>query len=197
MCESAFFILPNSFVNLCDKLINSFSLNCRQDVALEDKKIPKAILSKLAPIKDLIAAAHAKRFLSRSTSICDSVIDGKIAADAVVSPTLINKEDSSGRGSPSNPMFYHRPASDDETCYLQNGSRTPLNGSSRKGYSKYTNHSEVNAARRLFESLLCTLSRTKESIGRATRLAIDCAKYGIAGEVGCMVSKLLFYKNTF
>ncbi|KAL6538548.1 ENHANCER OF AG-4 protein [Orobanche gracilis] len=27
-----------------------------------------------------------------------------------------------------------------------------------------------------------TLSRTKESIGRATRLAIDCAKYGIANE---------------
>ncbi|KAK1295328.1 HUA2-like protein 2 [Acorus calamus] len=31
--------------------------------------------------------------------------------------------------------------------------------------------------------MLCVLSRTKESIGRATRLAIDCAKYGIAGEV--------------
>lgn len=164
-----------------------------QNVALGDKQIPKdrSILSKLAPIKDLIAAAHAKRFLSRSTSICDSVIDGKIAPDAVVSPTLINKEDSSGRGSPSNPMFYHRPASDDGTCYLQNGSITPLNGSSRKGYSKYMNHSEANAARRCFESLLCTLSRTKESIGRATRLAIDCAKYGIAGEVIDMLLQCL------
>ncbi|XP_020694987.1 protein HUA2-LIKE 3 isoform X1 [Dendrobium catenatum] len=156
-----------------------------QNITLDAKQTPKdrSILSKLAPIKDLIAAAQAKRFLSRSTSMCDSVIDGKIAPDAVVSPTLINKEDSSGRGSPSNPMFYQRPASDDGTCHLQNGSRTPLDGSSRKGFSKYMNHSEANAARRCFESLLCTLSRTKDSIGRATRLAIDCAKYGIAGEV--------------
>ncbi|XP_020592867.1 protein HUA2-LIKE 3-like [Phalaenopsis equestris] len=156
-----------------------------QPVALEAKQIPKNMTnsSKLAPIKDLIAAAQAKRSLSRSTSICDSVIDGKIAPDAVLSPSLINKDDSSGRGSPSNPVLYHRPTSDDGTCCLQNGSRTPLDGSSRKGFNKYANHFEVDSARRCFESLLCTLSRTKESIGRATRIAIDCAKYGIAGEV--------------
>ncbi|CAJ1932953.1 unnamed protein product [Sphenostylis stenocarpa] len=37
-------------------------------------------------------------------------------------------------------------------------------------------------ARDAFEGMIETLSRTKESIGRATRLAIDCAKYGIANE---------------
>ena len=31
--------------------------------------------------------------------------------------------------------------------------------------------------------MLETLSRTKESIGRALRHAIDCAKYSLAGEV--------------
>jgi hypothetical protein len=41
-------------------------------------------------------------------------------------------------------------------------------------------------ARDAFEGMIETLSRTKESIGRATRLAIDCAKYGIANEVGLL-----------
>lgn len=43
---------------------------------------------------------------------------------------------------------------------------------------------EAAVARDAFEGMIETLSRTKESIGRATRLAIDCAKYGIASEVG-------------
>ena len=38
-------------------------------------------------------------------------------------------------------------------------------------------------ARHTFEGMLETLSRTKESIGRALRHAIDCAKYSLAGEV--------------
>ncbi|CAN1255068.1 ENHANCER OF AG-4 protein 2 [Linum perenne] len=42
---------------------------------------------------------------------------------------------------------------------------------------------EAAVARDAFEGMIETLSRTKESIGRATRLAVDCAKYGIANEV--------------
>ncbi|KAF5747407.1 ENHANCER OF AG-4 protein 2 [Tripterygium wilfordii] len=42
---------------------------------------------------------------------------------------------------------------------------------------------EAAVARDSFEGMIETLSRTKESIGRATRHAIDCAKYGIANEV--------------
>ncbi|KAG6516355.1 hypothetical protein ZIOFF_026814 [Zingiber officinale] len=42
---------------------------------------------------------------------------------------------------------------------------------------------EAAVARDALEGMVETLSRTKDSIGRATRLAIDCAKYGIAGEV--------------
>ncbi|GAU25943.1 hypothetical protein TSUD_16810, partial [Trifolium subterraneum] len=41
---------------------------------------------------------------------------------------------------------------------------------------------EAAIARDAFEGMIETLSRTKESIGRATRLAIDCAKYGFANE---------------
>jgi hypothetical protein len=53
---------------------------------------------------------------------------------------------------------------------------------------------EAAVARDAFEGMIETLSRTKESIGRATRLAIDCAKYGIANEVVCYPS---FYSVIF
>jgi hypothetical protein len=42
---------------------------------------------------------------------------------------------------------------------------------------------EVSIARNTFEVLLESLSRTKESIARATRHALDCAKFGIAEQV--------------
>nr|XP_009392839.1 PREDICTED: protein HUA2-LIKE 1-like [Musa acuminata subsp. malaccensis]XP_009392840.1 PREDICTED: protein HUA2-LIKE 1-like [Musa acuminata subsp. malaccensis]XP_009392843.1 PREDICTED: protein HUA2-LIKE 1-like [Musa acuminata subsp. malaccensis]XP_018679158.1 PREDICTED: protein HUA2-LIKE 1-like [Musa acuminata subsp. malaccensis] len=42
---------------------------------------------------------------------------------------------------------------------------------------------EAAVARDALEGMIETLSRTKDSIGRATRLAIECAKYGIAGEI--------------
>ncbi|KAK6146567.1 hypothetical protein DH2020_020436 [Rehmannia glutinosa] len=49
--------------------------------------------------------------------------------------------------------------------------------------SSLSGGTEAAVARDAFEGMIETLSRTKESIGRATRLAIDCAKYGIANEV--------------
>ena len=57
---------------------------------------------------------------------------------------------------------------------------------------------EAAVARDAFEGMIETLSRTKESIGRATRLAIDCAKYGIANEVGnAVLFHLLINKTQF
>lgn len=40
-----------------------------------------------------------------------------------------------------------------------------------------------HAALVYFEAMLGTLTRTKESIGRATRIAMDCAKFGVAAKV--------------
>ena len=42
---------------------------------------------------------------------------------------------------------------------------------------------EATVSRDAFEGMLETLSRTKEIIGRASRHAIDCAKYILASEV--------------
>lgn len=49
--------------------------------------------------------------------------------------------------------------------------------------SSLSGGTEAAVARDAFEGMIETLSRTKESIARATRLAIDCAKYGLANEV--------------
>lgn len=42
---------------------------------------------------------------------------------------------------------------------------------------------EATIARDTFVGMLETVSRTKESIGRTTRQAMDCAKHGIAEQV--------------
>ncbi|CAI0416310.1 unnamed protein product [Linum tenue] len=64
---------------------------------------------------------------------------------------------------------------EDEDRRVSSGHRAP--GGSLSGGT------EAAVARDAFEGMIETLSRTKESIGRATRLAIDCAKYGISNEV--------------
>ncbi|RDY08629.1 ENHANCER OF AG-4 protein 2, partial [Mucuna pruriens] len=56
---------------------------------------------------------------------------------------------------------------------------------------------EAAVARDAFEGMIETLSRTKESIGRATRLAIDCAKYGIANEVVELLIRKLETETSF
>lgn len=43
--------------------------------------------------------------------------------------------------------------------------------------------SDAHALLSSFEAVLRILTRTKESIGRATRVAIDCAKYGATAKV--------------
>lgn len=49
--------------------------------------------------------------------------------------------------------------------------------------NKWSTISEATAALTSFEASLGALTRTKKSIDRATRIAIDCAKFGIAVKV--------------
>ncbi|KAL8122183.1 hypothetical protein AgCh_018793 [Apium graveolens] len=55
-------------------------------------------------------------------------------------------------------------------------------GSGHKATDPLSGGTEAAIARDAFEGMIETLSRAKESIGHATRLAIDCAKNGIASE---------------
>ncbi|KAG6519372.1 hypothetical protein ZIOFF_022865 [Zingiber officinale] len=136
----------------------------------------------LTPMKELIAAAQFKRTLSHCTSFTHNYLDSKLIPDTVVSPSLVHKQDSPGQGIPCNGLADHKLTVDDGIHALQNDGRGPHVSIRLKGTNKSI-RPEASAARKTFEALLWTLSRTKESIGRATRLAIDCAKYGMAREV--------------
>ncbi|KAF8401632.1 hypothetical protein HHK36_012578 [Tetracentron sinense] len=168
--------------------------------AQKDKDAPPYSTS----MKDFIAAAQAKQHLSRSASLSENFLGGKDVSEAVSSPST-QRVDSSERLSPPNPSSCHLPSLDSRNNLQHNGSGSPDVYSHhkktmysldvdegnfesaachrRKSLGKWSSNAEASAAQNSFEAMLGTLSRTKESIGRATRLAIDCAKYGIASEV--------------
>ncbi|KAL5995860.1 hypothetical protein ACLOJK_025932 [Asimina triloba] len=156
------------------------------------------------PIKALIAAAQAKRQFSRSSSLSDNCSDEKVSVDATSSSPPVHAFNSSMQMSPSNSSLHHVPALLEKNLIIHTGRSPDVNALQRnsahvsdadeerrsdsisnhrlKPSGKWPGHAEVNIAWKSFEAVLGTLSRTKESIGRATRYAIDCAKYGIAGE---------------
>ncbi|XWS36270.1 hypothetical protein CRYUN_Cryun20dG0070900 [Craigia yunnanensis] len=60
-----------------------------------------------------------------------------------------------------------------------------------KSVSKCSIYTEAHAALSPFENMLATLTRTKESIARVTRIAIDCAKFGVSAKVVEIVARNL------
>ncbi|XP_052204558.1 ENHANCER OF AG-4 protein 2 isoform X2 [Diospyros lotus] len=166
--------------------------------SLIDSKIPDSAMS----MKHLIAAAQAKRRQAQSQNFSHGNASSLLAPPTDMprrspSPALATQPFLSGSStvlqpdaqehyppntskvSPSHgPQFPsgNQPVSDEfEETRVSSGNRPPR-GSLSGG-------TEAAVARDAFEGMIETLSRTRESIGRATRLAIDCAKYGIANEV--------------
>ncbi|CAF2129300.1 hypothetical protein BRARA_C04187 [Brassica rapa] len=149
-------------------------------------------------MKDLIAAAQAKRKLAHShnsvfgnlnpsfMSISDAqmrsqspfMVQSASASAAIAMPLVVegHEQDSS----PSN--HGHQSSSRNQNEVDDNEERRLSSGHKSAGGS-LSGGTEAAVSRDAFEGMIETLSRTKESIGRATRLAIDCAKYGIASEV--------------
>jgi hypothetical protein len=129
-------------------------------------------------MKELIAVAQARRF-SRSTSFSDNLLIGKYTAKTSVSTPL---KEGQGQLSPSNRIIKHTSTNDSIH------SKSPFESLQHNDVK-----TEANVARKAFGAFLGTLTRTKENIARATRLAIECAKHGIAGEVRPCISLLYFY----
>jgi len=103
------------------------------------------------------------------------------------------------QGSPPNTSVRHISTSDSSNIH-QNGSCSPdvlqknilscpIDGrkdgaeANQQPRSMGKSTEAGDAALLYFEAMLATLTRTKETIGRATRIAIDCAKFGIATKV--------------
>ncbi|KAF2560779.1 hypothetical protein F2Q70_00018800 [Brassica cretica] len=151
-----------------------------------------------ASMKDLIAAAQAKRKVAHSQnsvfgnlnssllSISDTqmrshspfMVQNASASAAIVMPVAVqgHQQDSF----PSN--HEHQSSSRNQNETDDNEERRLSSGHESVGGS-LSGGTDAAVSRDAFEGMVETLSRTKESIGRATRLAIDCAKYGIASEL--------------
>ncbi|KAL9274069.1 HUA2-LIKE 1-like protein [Drosera capensis] len=88
---------------------------------------------------------------------------------------------------PRNEAAFVSPASHNQLSsqnQLDDGAHKDRVGSGHEaGGVSLSGGTDAAIIRDAFEGMLETLSRTKESIGRATRLAINCAKSGIASEV--------------
>ncbi|KAH9323709.1 hypothetical protein KI387_018348 [Taxus chinensis] len=166
-------------------------------------------------MKHLIAAAQAKREQARSVTMPQSVANDETANSIPVfmsSPSPF-RETSSHRSSPLQFHSGSMPHEDTKNAFARVESGSPRgngqqwvttdamdlglseerkNSSERKSIGGIlSGDTEAAVARDTFEGMLETLSRTKESIGRASRHAIDCAKYRIASEiVELLVQKL-------
>ena len=138
------------------------------------------------PMKELIAVAQARRF-SRSTSFSDNfLIDKYIAKTSVSTPLKAGQ----GQLSPSNRIT--RATSTNDIIHP----KSPFDNLQQNDVEKRAVSNEANAARKAFGAFLGTLTRTKENIARATRLAIECAKYGIAAEVRPCIIEYRFVVNS-
>ena len=189
------------FLCLCRLLLIIFLFLYRLDGNRENWSAP--FISAKTPdaassMKDLIAAAQAKRKLAHSQnsvfgnlnpsfmSISDAqmrsqspfMVQSASASAAIAMPLVVegHEQDSS----PSN--HGHQSSSRNQNEVDDNEERRLSSGHKSAGGS-LSGGTEAAVSRDAFEGMIETLSRTKESIGRATRLAIDCAKYGIASEV--------------
>ncbi|XP_060196064.1 ENHANCER OF AG-4 protein 2 isoform X2 [Lycium barbarum] len=179
--------------------VESVSTQAERLEAVRDEKLNSLIESKVLDpemsMKHLIAAAQAKRRQAHLQSIHGNTL-------AAVAPytepqggspyqTLGSQPLSSGMLHPEVQVLFSRasPLSEIRQFASTNPPEPEENEEKRVSLGlgaaggSLSGGTEAAVARDAFEGMIETLSRTKESIGRATRLAIDCAKYGIANEV--------------
>ncbi|CAK9151043.1 unnamed protein product [Ilex paraguariensis] len=124
--------------------------------------------------------------LSHPITVTEDHLDDKAVSDIRSSSSLSDGLDSTARASPPNTSICKMSTSDNGNSLENNGCCSPevhLQHEKPKQASKWSNRVEANAALTSFEVILGTLTRTKESIGRATRIAIDCAKFGSSAKV--------------
>ncbi|KAJ0094602.1 hypothetical protein Patl1_16371 [Pistacia atlantica] len=162
-----------------------------------DSKTPDSVMS----MKHLIAAAQAKRKQAHLqqfsfgnpnaafTSVAE--VQGRSPSPSSVQPFLsgtnnVVQADIQGfnnRTSLASPSTHGHLSATRSQLDSEEIEERRVSSGHRAGGGSLSGGTEAAVARDAFEGMIETLSRTKESIGRATRLAIDCAKYGIANEV--------------
>lgn len=177
--------------------------NYRLEVGMEEKsslytgsRTPETAKT----MKHLIAAAQAKRRQSHSQSLPLGIhnAQGETPSPSAVQPFLsvlssFPQADSHGvYEHPTLASPAHHSASLNQPD-VEDVEERGVGSVQRAPGGSLSGGTEAAVARDAFEGMIETLSRTKESIGRATRLAIDCAKYGIANEVCTIVYNAFSY----
>ncbi|KAK7308394.1 hypothetical protein VNO77_41998 [Canavalia gladiata] len=170
----------------------------RIEVAMEDKNSLYTVSrSPETPktMKHLIAAAQAKRRLVAQSQchphgLYNNTQEGT-PSPSTIQPFLsvssnfgqVDRQGVNGHSTLASPSTNgHHSTSQNQSDTEENEERR-VSSVQRAVGGSLSGGIEAAVARDAFEGMIETLSRTKESIGRATRLAIDCAKYGIANEV--------------
>ncbi|KAL6659616.1 hypothetical protein ACP70R_003656 [Stipagrostis hirtigluma subsp. patula] len=152
-------------------------------------------------MKHLIAAAQARRNLIASSH---GKFDGSLADNAAgltstpyglpgLSPSPVFRIPSASRiAFPESPgqCVVRKNSMELDSEHGKSPRPTQISGSPSGG-------TDAAIARDALEGMIETLSRTKDSIGRATRHAIECSKYGIAGEIVELLIKKLESEPNF
>ncbi|KZV32406.1 hypothetical protein F511_03689 [Dorcoceras hygrometricum] len=130
------------------------------------------------PVKVLSIGHH--QCLSNSISICDEPLEG---FPVTQSPSLINGMRLVNKTPPPSSSMGNVAATDNN--YIENRSSCSPDVQLNCEKAKLTGKSNSKGEETLssFEATIRSLTGTKESIGRATRVAIDCAKFGFAFKV--------------
>lgn len=139
-----------------------------------------------------------------SVSISDDHFGDKGVTSVPFSSSPVEGVDSPARISPPNTSLCHISTSESANIVQNNGFSPNVHSQHKKTLvaavadegridtavtqrpkfvGKWTSFSEAHAVLSSFEAVLGSLTRTKESIGRATRIAIDCAKFGVSAKV--------------
>ncbi|KAI5056695.1 hypothetical protein GOP47_0028513 [Adiantum capillus-veneris] len=131
--------------------------------------------------------ALQKKQLAASTSTAFKL--DKVLNDTMCSPPLVGNSLSSSPAvltmmEPGRGLFesLHTPTSASPQ-YEEHVPRVGCGQNSSYKEVIFSEDTEASVARDTFEGMLETLSRTRDSIARATRQALDCANFGMAGQI--------------
>ncbi|KAK8969176.1 ENHANCER OF AG-4 protein 2 [Platanthera guangdongensis] len=159
-------------------------MGLRSDIGREANSTD--LLAASTSMRHLIAAAQAKRRLAQS----HHVFNGSGTPGCVPTPRSHGRSPNLTFATYGDKKLFQAPAHTDspsECLPMDMEEPEDYDCKPSADYEQPGNSSssgtEAGVARDAFEGMIETLSRTRDSIGRATRLAIDCAKYGIANEV--------------
>ncbi|KAL8139896.1 hypothetical protein V2J09_005917 [Rumex salicifolius] len=181
-----------------DSTVNGRLENLRKDRAssLEDSKMDSEL-----SMRHLIAAAQAKRKQAHVHNLFQANGDAESPSaehqflSGVGNLMQVGAQEVHTRTSFASPGNASQAVSQNQGIEENDDKRPDLGY--QGGSGSLSGGTEAAVARDAFEGMIETLSRTKESIGRATRLAVDCAKYGIANEVVDLLIRKLESEPSF